>query len=119
MGGRALVRGAVDLQHVPRARLLVQPVHVLRDEAPGGPVAALQARERLVRRIGLHVGELVPPGKAPRPAPVQSFSTSAHHVSVTRTWEMRSLCQVLQPCCTARVGHHDSAGVPAQPVPSR
>ena len=69
------MRGAVDLQHVPRARLLVQPVHVLRDEAPGGPVAALQARERLVRRIGLHIGELVPPSKTPRPAHVQSFST--------------------------------------------
>lgn len=56
----------MQLYDVGAPRLVVQAVHVLGDEV-SEPAAALQPRERLVRRIWPHAAELVPARKAARP----------------------------------------------------
>ena len=60
------VRSAVQLDDVSAAGLVMQAVHVLGDERLQ-PTARLQPRQRLVRSVGTHAAELVPPRKASRP----------------------------------------------------
>jgi hypothetical protein len=73
---RALVRRAVDLEHAARARLLVQPVDVLRHDVRR-PAGGLQAREADVRATRLDVRKLLPADEAARP--VASLARCARH----------------------------------------
>ncbi len=68
---RALIEpvcGAVQLDDVSAAGLVMQAVNVLRDQRLR-PSARLQPRQGLVRCVGTHAAEFVPPCETARPVP--------------------------------------------------
>lgn len=60
------MRGSMQLQHPVASRLVVQPVHVLRQHQVAPP-ALLQPRQALMRGVGAHACKLVPACVGPRP----------------------------------------------------
>lgn len=66
----------MEFDDVSAAGLVVQAVDVLGDERPQ-PAPRLQGGEGMVRRVGLHVGKLIPAGKGA--GPVAGLLARARH----------------------------------------